>query len=158
MTDYAKLADLAKLKVISDRTTVEKHKELRANHCSFFEGVKAHLADEMNKANVELRKKKAPTIDRLHLPSFDKEIFLTYGIDALCRVGRGIMRGGCRITAVISGPPTGYEVSRREYLCKQEETCRIVLTIDEAQGRAIAFSPNEVATDIIAGILAGKFN
>jgi hypothetical protein len=158
MTDYAKLADIAKLKTIEDRTAVEKHKELRAASCTFFEGVKAHLADEMKKANLELRKKKAPTFDRIHLPSFDGEIFLTYGTDSLCRVGRGIMKGGCRITAVISGPPNGYEISRREYRCKQEETCRIVLTIDEAEGRTTAFSPDEVAADIIAGILVGKFN
>ena len=157
MTDYAKLADIAKLKAIVDRTTVEKHRELRAAHCTFYEGVKAHLVDEMNKANVELRKKKAPTIDWLHLPSFDEEIILTYGTDSLCRVGRGIMSGGCRITAVLSGPPNGYEISRREYLCKQEKTCRIVLVIDEAKERTFAFSPVEVAADIIAGILVGKF-
>jgi hypothetical protein len=158
MTDYAKLADLAKLKAIVDNTAVEKHKELRADKCTFFESVTAHLAKEMNRANAELRKKKAPTFDRVHLPSFDEDIFLTYGTDSLCRVGRGIMGGGCRITAVISGPPNGYEISRREYLCKQEETCRIVLAIDEAKERTIAFSPDEVAADIIAGILVGKFN
>jgi hypothetical protein len=157
MTDYAKLADIAKLKAIVDKTAVDKHRKLRAARCTFYESVRAHLADEMKKANMELRKKNAPTLDRLHLPSFDEEIVLTYGTDSLCRVGRGIMRGGCRITAVISGPPNGYEISRREYLCKQEETCRIVLTFDEAEERTIAYSPDEVAADIIAGILVGKF-
>jgi hypothetical protein len=157
MTDYEKLANIAKLKTIEDRAAVDKHRELRASRCTFYEGVRAHLADEIKKANSELSKKNAPTIDRLHLPSFDEEVFLTYGTDTLCRVGRGIMKGGCRITAVISGPPNGYEISRREYLCKQEETCRIVLTIDEAKDRTIAFSPDGVAADIVAGILVGKF-
>jgi hypothetical protein len=158
MTDYEKLANIAKLKTIEDRAAVDKHRKLRAAPCTFFEGVRAHLADEIKKANTELSKKKASTIDRLHLPSFDEEVFLTYGTDTLCRVGRGIMKGGCRITAVISGPPNGYEISRREYLCKQEETCRIVLTIDEAKDRTLAFSPDGVAADIVAGILVGKFN
>jgi len=67
------------------------------------------------------------------------------------------MKGGCRITAVISGPPNGYEISRREYLCKKEETCREVLTIDESHSKTISFAPEEVAEDIISGVLIGKF-
>ncbi|MGA3346771.1 MAG: hypothetical protein ABSC76_18095 [Terracidiphilus sp.] len=158
MTDYAKLADIAKLKDIVDRSVVAKHKELRAEPCTFFQRVTAHLFEEMNKVNVELRKRKAPIFDRIHLPSLDDEILLTYGTDSLCRVGRGIMKGGCRITAVISGPPNGYEISRREYLCKQEESCREVLAVEGSQLRTIAFGPEEVAADIIGGVLAGKFN
>jgi hypothetical protein len=157
MTDYAKLADIAKLKEIVDHSAVEKHKELRADPCTFLERVKKHLMEEMNKANVELRKKRAPTFDRIHLPSLDEEVLLTYGTSSLCRVGLGIMSGGCRITAVISGPPNGYEISRREYRCKQEGGCREVLAVDELQSRTMAFSPDEVAADIISGVLVGKF-
>ena len=158
MSDYAKLADIAKLKDIVDHSAAEKHKELRADPCTFVERVKRHLLEEMTKANVELRKKKAPTFDRIHLPSFDEEVLLTYGTSSLCRVGLGIMSGGCRITAVISGPPNGYEISRREYRCKQEGSCREVLAIDQKESKTIAFGPEEVAADIIAGILVGKFN
>ena len=157
MTDYAKLADIAKLKEIVDHSAVEKHKELRADPCTFLERVKKHLMEEMNKANVELRKKRAPTFDRIHLPSLDEEVLLTYGTSSLCRVGLGIMSGGCRITAVISGPPNGYEISRREYRCKQEGGCREVLAVDESQSRTMSFSPDEVAADIISGVLVGKF-
>ncbi len=157
MIDYAKLADLAKLKEMADESTVEKHKQLRASPCTFFETVEAHLVEEMKKANVELSKRSASTFDRISLPSFDEEFILTYGTNALCRVGRGIMRGGCRITAVISGPPNGYEISRREYLCKKEEACKEVITIDQAQSPPLSFGPQEVAADIIAGVLVGKF-
>jgi hypothetical protein len=157
MSDYTKLADIAKLNEIVDKSVVEKHKELRADPCTFLDKVKTRLMEEMNKANVELRKKKAPTFDRIHLPSFDEEVLLTYGTSSLCRVGLGIMSGGCRITAVISGPPNGYEISRREYRCKQEGSCREVLAVDEAHSRTIAFSPEEVAADIISGVLVGKF-
>jgi len=157
MIDYAKLADIAKLKNVVDTSVVEEHKKLWADPCSFFQRVKTQLLEEMNKANSELRKRKAPIFDRVHLPSLEEEILLTYGTDSLCRVGRGIMGGGCRITAVISGPPNGYEISRREYLCKQEAACKEVLAVDETQLKTISFSPEEVAADIIAGVLVGKF-
>jgi hypothetical protein len=158
MIDYVKLADIAKLKEIVDTSAIERHKALRASPCTFLESVKANLAAEMNKANVELRKKRAPTFDQIHLPNFDEEIVLTYGTSSLCRVGLGIMGGGCRITAVISGPPNGYEISRREYLCKQQEACHEVLAIDESHSRTIAFAPEEVAADIIAAVLVGRFD
>jgi hypothetical protein len=157
LTDYAKLADLAKLKEIVDTTAIAKHKKLRAEHCSFFESVILHLKEEMKKANVELLKRRAPIFEQVHLPSFDEEILLTYGTDALCRVGRGIIRGECRITAIISGPPNGFEISRRVYLCKQEETCHEVITIDPVQEKKISFTPEDVAVDIISGVLIGKF-
>jgi len=157
MTDYAKLADLAKLKDISDKTAIEEHKKLRADHCSFFAGVIKHLMEEMKKANVELHKRKAPILEQFTVPSFDDEILLTYGTDSLCRVGRGIIKGECRITAVISGPPNGFEISRRVYLCKQEETCREVITIQPAEAQTNTFAPDEVAADIISGVLLGKF-
>jgi hypothetical protein len=157
MSDYARLADAAKLKGIVDKSVVEKHKELRANPCIFYQRVKANLFEEMKKANMELRKRNASIFEQIHLPNFDEELLFTYGTDSLCRVGRGIMRGGCRITAIISGPPNGYEISRREYLCKQEAACREVITIEESQSKPTSFRPEEVAADIIAGVLVGSF-
>ena len=157
MTDYSKLADLAKQKDIVDRKTIEEHKKLRSDHCSFFTGVTNHLAEEMKKANVELRKRRAPILEQISVPSFGDEILLTYGTDSLCRVGRGIIKGECRITAVISGPPNGFEISRRVYHCKQEETCREVITIEAAEAKTATFVPAEVAADIIYGVLLGKF-
>jgi hypothetical protein len=157
MTDYAKLADMAKLKDIVDKRTIEDHKKLRADHCSFFSNVTRHLIEEMKKANVELHKRRAPIMEQISVPSFDDEILLTYGTDSLCRVGRGIIKGECRITAVISGPPNGFEISRRVYICKKEESCREVITIEPAEAKTSTFVPAEVAADIISGVLLGKF-
>ena len=157
MTDYSKLADIAKLKEIADSSAIAEHKKLRAEHCSFFESVILNLKEEMKKANVELHKRGATIFEQIHLPSFDEEFILTYGTNALCRVGRGIIKGECRITATISGPPNGYEISRREYLCKQEETCQEVITVDASQSKTISFVPQEVAVNIISGILLGRF-
>ena len=157
MINYGKLADKAKLKQEADRLASEKHKQLRADPCVFFDRVKALVAEEMNKANVELRKRGGAILGRNHLPGFDTEVFLTYGTDTLCRVGLGIIGGGCRLTAIISGPPNGYELSRREYLCVQEASCSEVLHVPGEELTTVVACPNEIAADIISGILAGKF-
>jgi hypothetical protein len=160
MVNYEKLAEKAKMMQIADKLEAEKHKELRADPCNFFEKVKAHILEEMNKANVELRKWGAATLDRNFLPAFSEEILLTYGTDSLCRVGLGIIGvgGGCRVTAIISGPPNGYEISRREYLCVQEASCSEVLHLVGAELTTVVACPDEIAVDIISGILVGKFN
>ena len=108
-------------------------------------------------ANVELRKRGADIIGRNFLPGFDDEIFLTYGTDSLCRVGLGIREGECRITAVISGPPNGYELSRKEFFCSQDANCLEVLLSGRNGRPKIVTAPQEVAVDIISGILRGKF-
>jgi hypothetical protein len=131
------------------------HRQLRADPCVFFARVRTQLLEEMKKANVELRKRGAAFLEQNHLPGFPNEMFLTYGTDSLCRVGLGILGGGCRVTAVISGPPNGYEISRKEYLCDQEGFCREA----RPDGRAVVAShPDEIAVDIISGILRGKFD
>jgi hypothetical protein len=155
MVDYAKLADAAKVKQDAGRWAADRHKQLIADPSVFFGRVKAHLLEEMRKANVELRKRKGGILDQNHLPGFPNEMFLTYGTDSLCRVGLGTVEGGCRVTAIISGPPNGYEISRREYLCDQPAACQEVLPDG---GRAVPCRPDEIAVDIISGILRGKFD
>jgi hypothetical protein len=152
--NYTELADAAKAKQEANRLATERHRQLRADPCVFFARVRAHLQEEMRKVNVELRKKKAALFDQNHLPGFPNEMFVTYGTDTLCRVGLGIMEGGCRVTAIISGPPNGYEISRKAYLCDQPAACR------EARpegGRAVPCRPDEIAQDIIAAVLFGRF-
>ena len=155
MVDYAKLADTAKVKRDADRSVADRHKQLIADPSVFYGRVRAHLQEEMKKANVQLRKRGAAFLDQNHLPGFPNEMFLTYGTDSLCRVGLGIMGGGCRVTAVISGPPNGYEISRKEYLGDQEAPCREALPVG---GAAVASHPDDIAVDIISGILRGKFD
>jgi hypothetical protein len=155
MVDYAKLADAAKVKQDADRSAAYRHEQLRADPCVFFGRVRVHLLEEMKKANVELRKRGAAYLDQNHLPGFPNEMFLTYGTDSLCRVGLGIMGGGCRVTAIISGPPNGYEISRKVYLCDQPAACQ---EVRPDGGRAVPCRPDEIAVDIISGILLGRFD
>ena len=62
MTDYSKLADNAKLLQEAARQAAETHISQKADPCDFFEKVRAHLIEEMNKANVELRKRGADVL------------------------------------------------------------------------------------------------
>jgi hypothetical protein len=158
MVNYAQLADSAKKVQDAGKSASITHKELRVDPCAFFDAVRAHLAAEMKKANVELRKKGAAAIDQNHLPGFDTEVFLTFGTDSLCRVGLGIKVGECRITAIISGPPNGYEISRKEYLCLQDTDCKEALNTGKARVLTAASSPRGIAVDIISSFLVGKFD
>jgi hypothetical protein len=158
MMNYAKLAEKAKMIQIADKLEAERHKQLRADPCAFFEKVKKHIEEEMYKANVELRKRKAAIFDRNYLPGFSDELFLTYGTDSLCRVGLGILGGGCRVTAVISGPPNGYEISRKEYLCNEDKACQEERPAIEEGMPPEGSCPEEIAVDIISGILRGGFD
>jgi hypothetical protein len=155
--DYEKLADIVKEKQEADRLATERLRQLKSDPCEFFEKVKAQLIVEMNKANVELRKRKADLLGRNHLPGFSDEFFLTYGTSTLCRVGLGIKGGGCRVTAVISGPPNGYEISRKEYFCNQEASCDKARPIAEPGMPVVVPRPDQIAADIIKAIVFGRF-
>ncbi len=158
MVDYSKLAYEAKRIQDADRVSAQRSKESRGFPRAFFEKVKAHVVTEMNKANVELHKRGAAIIDWNHLPGFEEEIFLTYGTDSLCRVGLGIEEGGCRLTAVICGPPNGYEIARKEYFCDQEAICPEAPKDGAAQTPAFESLPREIAVNIISSILVGRFD
>ncbi len=158
MVNYAKLAETAKKMQDADKSASITLKELRVDPRAFFDGVKAHLVAEMKKANAELHKSGAPVIDQNHLPGFDAEIFLAFGTDSLCRVGLRIKAGECLVTAVISGPPNGYEISRKEYLCRQDAACEELVDVRRAGLPATASSPREIAVDIVSSFLVGKFD
>jgi hypothetical protein len=157
MVNYARLADSAKKMQDAAKSVSVKDQEAGADPCAFFGAVKAHLAEEMRKANTELRKRGAVTIDQNHLPGFDTEAFLTFGTDSLCRVGLGTKAGECRITAVICGPPNGYEISRKEYLCDQKAPRPDKIHAVGEGFPSSGPSPREIAADIISSILVGRF-
>jgi hypothetical protein len=157
MFNYAKLALLAKGKQAADRRAVESQKDRKADPGAFFEKVKAEVAREMTKANVELRKSRAATLERHFLPAFSEQIFLTFGMDSHCRVELVITGEGCRVMATLSGPPNGYVLSRKEYLCNQDASTKEPLPVDAEGLRQEGLRPSEIAVAIISGILRGRF-
>jgi hypothetical protein len=158
LTDYGKLA--AKAKVIQDAeqfSADEKH-GLSMERSIFFERVRTHLLEEMTKANVELHKRQAVGFGRNHMPGFDDEVFITFGTDLLCRVTLEVIGGGCRITAVISGPPNGYELSRKEYPFNQGDSSSEMAPARGAELPGAGVSPYQIAVNIISSVIVGKFD
>jgi hypothetical protein len=157
MIDYANLAAKAKATQDDEKLAAGRNRELKSDPCAFFARVKKCIFEEMTKANAELSKRGAAVFDRNHLPGFDEDIFLTYGTDSLCRVGLGFVAGRCMITAVISGPPNGYEISRKEYLCDQKASCPDKIHAVGVELPSFGSSPEEIAADIISSVLVGRF-
>jgi hypothetical protein len=158
MVDYGKLADRAKSRQDAENLSTNRDRKPKVIPKAFFEKVRTHLFEEMNKANVELSKRGADRIGQNHLAGFDNEMFLTFGTDLLCRVTLNTMVGGCRITAVLSGPPNGYELSRKEYPFDCDGQSAEMILAKAAGFALVDTRPKKIAVDIISGILAGNFN
>lgn len=158
MVDYARLAAKAKAMQDAERFSADKQSRMEVDPKAFFERVRAHLIEEMTKANVELRKRKAVGFGRNHMPGFEDEVFITFGTDLLCRVSLEVMGGRCRITAVLSGPPNGYELSRREYPFNQGDSDSGIPLARGSELPTAGASPYQIAVNIISSVLAGKFD
>jgi hypothetical protein len=100
MTDYAELADIARARHEAEQHLAVTPLGLKADPKAYFDKVKTLIFTEMNKANVELHRSGAPLFGRNHLPTFDREIFLTFGTDLLCRVSLEVRAGRDFILAV----------------------------------------------------------
>jgi hypothetical protein len=59
---------------------------------------------------------------------------------------------------VISGPPNGFVISRKEYLCNQDKACQEELPAVEEEMPPEGSCPEEIAVDVISGILRGGFD
>jgi hypothetical protein len=62
------------------------------------------------------------------------------------------------VTVVISGPPNGFEISRKEYLCSKVANCEEILPTEAVELPPDGSCPEEIAVDIITGILRGGFD
>jgi hypothetical protein len=102
-----------------------------------YERVRAVIDDEIEKANVELKKRKLATIERVRVPSYFGRLCLSFGSDVLCAVDLDEMQG--EIIAVITGPPNAQELARKAFM------------LSECQ-------PEQIAEEIVAGLLAGEFS
>ena len=158
MVDYEKLA--AKAKAIQDAANLasRKEKESAIDPKVFFQKVTAQINEEMKKANVELTKRGVPGISRNHLPNFDGIVFLVFGEGGLCRVELESQPRVSRIRAIICGPPNGNELSRREFFFGEEISASQTANTEQGGLRIVGASPQEIAQDIIAGIVVGTFD
>ena len=120
----------------------------------FYLYVKQHVEEEVDKANLELRKRDLPVIERVFMPSSQGKLSLTFGTGFLCNVELNPARG--RITATIIGPPNSGEVARKEFHLNPEAGPQ-QSAIDEPEEASVVYSPHRIAAEIVSGLLAGEF-
>jgi len=153
MADYGKLADKLKSMRSPVKAAPAPQGPPRMDPAAFYEMVKAHIVQEMEKANVELRKRRLGLIDRVFLPSFGSKLCLTYGSELLCTVD--LQRERESITAVITGPPNAMELSKKEFLINEVGAQEPAGKGDPKIGAG--YSPRRIAGEIISGLLMREF-
>ena len=160
MVDYSKLADKAKALQDAARGGGRRDEQLEYDPAAFYTSVKSHLVNEINKANPELSKRGVPTLDRSFLPSFSGRFCFTFGISLLCSVELDDQPGRHRIKAVITGPPNGNEVGRREYLFNRGGPEPPSFRTEEGGAITIVtgLRPEQIAVDIVSSLLSGEFS
>jgi hypothetical protein len=135
VTNYGELAD----KLKDRRSTARSGQDNQGiNAAQVYERVKALVDHEIEKANVALRQRKLASIERLFLPTYHGRLCLSFGSELLCTVDLQEARG--QITAVISGPPNAAEISRKEFPLGG------------------AYGPEQIAVEIVSGLLMGEFS
>jgi hypothetical protein len=157
VVDYSKLAEKAKANQDASNLLFRTARDLDADPIVFFQRVTALIGEEMDKANEELRKRGVGAIARNHLPGFKGAIFLAFGTGLLCKVELEVQKGRSLIAAAIIGPPNGYEISRKEYLIGPAPA-GFQRKHDAAPGLPVVGAPPEqIAEEVVAGILIGRF-
>jgi hypothetical protein len=160
VVDYAKLAEKAKALQDAANGAHGRVKVKEQDPIVFFDSVKSHLVAEMQKANIELGKRGVATLDRSFSPSFSGRFCFTFGMSLLCSVELETKMGQPRIRAIISGPPNGGEIGRREYLFNLDRRAPAPQSFrtDEHAGVVVVtgLNPEDTAIDIISCILTGE--
>jgi hypothetical protein len=159
VVDYSKLADKAKAMQDAAKGSGGRSTRMEYDPATFYQTVKAHLVAEINKANPELSKRSVPTLDRSFLPSFSGRFCFTFGMSLFCTVELDAQPERHRIKAVITGPPNGNEVGRREYLFNRGIAEPASYRNEEGVGTIVTgLNPEEIAVDIVSSILSGEFS
>jgi len=153
VTDYDQLEK--KLKgTISGDPAGNKPASYGFDPTTFYQCVKQQVEEEVDKANLELRKRGLPVIERVFMPSSQGKLSLTFGIGFLCNVELNHARG--RITAMIIGPPNRAEIARKDFRLNPEAGPQ-QSAIEDAGEAPVVYSPRRIAAEIVSGLLAGEF-
>ncbi len=157
MFDYGKLADKAKAQQEISRPNINPILANQADPGELYGRVKSTVLEEVAKANAELSKRGMPPIERVLSPSYNGRLCLSFGTSLICNVDYTAPSGGCRIAAILYGPPNGAAISRKEFFAVQPTPERERL---ERLGKipwATGLSPQRIAVAIVSGLLAGEF-
>jgi len=157
VVDYGKLADKAKAIERAGRSGNGSPEDPQADPGQLYERVKTHVLEEVAKANAELGKRRMAPIERVLSPSYKGRLCLSFGTTLICNVDYTPRPEGCRIVAILCGPPNGAEISRKEFLAVNESPQRERLAKLGTIPLAMGSSPQRIAVDIVSGLLAGEF-
>ena len=163
MVDYAKLLDEEKARKDSALANAEAQRRREIELLLFFRNVEIALGQEMMKANQELKRRGGPLIEGPFRPlKGEEQIELTFG-------GR---RPACRLTLESLNPVMGLSrikaelldsqgglAGRMQFLLEgQEENVRAFKPLVEGfPDRGSVSSPEEIAQEIVPGIIRGRF-
>ncbi len=163
MVDYGKLLDEEKARRDSAIANAEAQRRREIELVAFFRNVEIALGQEMAKANQELRRRGAPTIEGPFRPiKGDEQIELLFGP----------RRPACRLTLESIDPLMGLSrvvvellderhdlAGRMQYLLEGEaENVRAYKPLVEGfPDRGSQCSPEEIAQEIVPGMIRGRF-
>ena len=136
MANYADLADQLSARNVRDAMSYELLTVQDSSALQIYENVKVQVRHESEKANTELQKRGRGRIERVFLPSYQGRLCLTFGSQLLCTVDLQEAKG--QIAAIITGPPNALEISRKEFALTQ-------------------YRPEQIAVEIVSGLLQGEF-
>lgn len=163
MVDYGKLLDEEKARRDSSLANAEAQRKREIELLAFFRSVEIALGEEMAKANVELKRRGAPKIEGPFRPVKDEEsIELTFGV----------RRPACRLTLESLDPLMGLSrmkvelfddaqnIGGRMHYLLEGEAANVKAYKPLVEGfpdRGTTHSPNEIAQEIVPGIIRGRF-
>jgi hypothetical protein len=163
MVDYGKLLDEEQARRDSAVANAAAQRKREIELLAFFRSVEIALGQEMAKANQELKRRGAPAIEGPFRPNQGEEqIELTFGA----------RRPACRLTLESIDPVMGLSrlkaeliddarnpVSRMHYLLEGEAACVKAYRplVENFPDRGATSSPEEIAQEIVPGIIRGRF-
>jgi endonuclease/exonuclease/phosphatase (EEP) superfamily protein YafD len=163
MVDYAKLIQEETARKGSAIAAAEAQWKLEIDLIAFFRSVEIALGEEMAKANVELKRRGAPTISGPFRPmKNDEKIELAFGTRRPC----------CRLTlqgTVLSTKQSaivvelfddhGQQMGKTKYVIEAgpSDVKAFRTLVEGFPDRAAEVTSTEIAQEIVSGIIRGRF-
>jgi hypothetical protein len=163
MVDYGKLLDEEKARKDSAIANAEAQRRREIELVAFFRSVEIALGQEMAKANQELKRRGAPKIEGPFRPrKGEEQIELTFGL----------RKPACRLTLESIDPLMGLSrmkaelldeahnvIGRMQYFLEGEaENVKAYKPLVEGfPDRGSVHSPEEIAQEIVPGMIRGRF-
>lgn len=163
MIDYGKLLDEEKARRDSAIANAEAQRRREIELVAFFRSVEIAVGQEMAKANLELKRRGAPKIEGPYRPvKGEEQIELTFGSQRpICRLALESidpLMGLSRLKVELLDEARNV-AGRMQYLLEgEEQNVKAYKPLVEGfPDRGSVSSPEEIAQEIVPGIIRGRF-